>query len=686
MKSRASRGSLARCTGFVIAGLMLAAISPSSLANGAPESEDNARSLAPWPPDLPLPAAKPMGGWIETARVVQPCHTTGWLVVSQHKTWAKKLRDEFGFNVISISIPDSHNATADPISPAYGYDKAGKFRYDDPVFAEAMESFRAAGMHTILYSSLMHCGHTRTWETGQLGKEHPDWSQIDAKGAAVMEYGRPWLCPSSPAFDYCLDWTIKAVRRWKYDAVMIDNNEFFITSNNLPSCYCKHCQAAFRRYVAKRFGPEKARTFLGVQDLQTMCIPTDAESELYRLWKQWRSRVWAEATERFRTALRDVKPDIVLMANAQPLWGNFTLASELQLRNEDASLTESRGMSLTAMSQKMLLCQALGRGRPVFTAPDTWHGDFAQCTKATYVNGVFHDPTLPQSPETIRIQCAIGSAYGAGPWVTFVGISDPTPSAQMVVRQMQLAKRWREASAGATRYANVVSIFSTRQRDFLDGGERSLLPPHLAQLQKAQSPTEPLRDSDLPTFDLAPYRAVIAEGAACLTDEEASVLADWVKKGGTLLATPDVGTCDEVGRRRPSSLLVDLLGVAPSGAHAVGSGRVAWFAAGSDVVKTLRQHVNPIIQIEPKNSEWEATAFRQRQPEQFWVHVIAHGAAAARASQLSLQLPEGVRIADGALWTESGKSAAKMSQQGDRVRASLPAGVPYVIVRLRAQR
>ena len=451
---------LATSLAFSVIGLMPVVFLPL-IARAAAESGSKSHLLPPWPPDLPLPTAKPTSGWIDTARIVQPCHTTGWLVVSQHKSWARRLSDDFCFNAISLSIPDSHNATGDPISPAYGYDKAGKFRYDDALFTQAMESFRAAGLRTMMYSSIMHCGHAWKWETGQLGKEHPDWSQIDAKGAPVVTYGRPWLCPSSPAFGYCLQWTLQAVRRWKFDAVMLDNNEFFTTPNGLPACYCKYCQTSFRQYVAKRFGPEQARVLLGVDSLDAVRIPTDANSELYRLWKHWRSRVWAEATERFREALRGVKPDIVLMANAQPLAGTWAYASERQIENEDATLTETRGMATTAMSRKMQLCQALGRGRPVFSNPSTWQGEWTQCLKATYADGVFKDPTPPQPPETIRIQCAVGLASNVNPWVVFVGLSDPTPSAQVLIRQMRLAKRWQEESVGAEPYTNVVSLFST---------------------------------------------------------------------------------------------------------------------------------------------------------------------------------------------------------------------------------
>jgi hypothetical protein len=225
-----------------------------------------------------------------------------------------------------------------------------------------------------------------------------------------------------------------------------------------------------------------------------------------------------------------------------------------------------------------------------------------------------------------------------------------------------------------------VSIFSTRQRDYLAGGERSLLPPHLEQLRKAQIPVEPLCDRHLPSVELATDRAVIAEGAACLTDREVGALADWVKRGGTLLATPDVGTCDEVGRRRPASLLARLLGVVPSGTHAIGSGRVVWFAAGADLTPILRQYVKPVVQVEPKNSQWEVTAYRQRSPGQFWVHLIAHQMA-ARPSRLSLLLPERVKVARASLWFDSEQRDAAIAQEGRCLQVSLPTGARYIIVK-----
>ena len=74
--------------------------------------------------------------------------------------------------------------------------------------------------------------------------------------------------------------------------------------------------------------------------------------------------------------------------------------------------------------------------------------------------------------------------------------------------------------------------------------------------------------------------------------------------------------------------------------------------------------MKPIVQIEPKDSGWEVTAYRQQHPERFWVHAIAHGGASVRSSQLLLQLPEGIEIARATLWTDSGEQEAQMDSGG----------------------
>jgi hypothetical protein len=144
-----------------------------------------------------------------------------------------------------------------------------------------------------------------------------------------------------------------------------------------------------------------------------------------------------------------------------------------------------------------------------------------------------------------------------------------------------------------------------------------------------------------------------------------------------------VGARDEVGHARRASLLAELLGVPPSGTHAVDSGRVIWFVAGANVAQTLRECAPPLMRIEPHNPGWEVTAYRQRRPEQYWVHLLAHGTAAAKPSQLLLTLPEGIRGADASLWSDSGERRTQIAQEGCCLRISFPVTIPYLIVKVR---
>ena len=54
-------------------------------------------------------------------------------------------------------------------------------------------------------------------------------------------------------------------------------------------------------------------------------------------------------------------------------------------------------------------------------------------------------------------------------------------------------------------------------------------------------------------------------GASGVSTEQAGILTDWVRKGGSLLATYDTGLYDELGRLRPGGMLQEVLGVEMKG-------------------------------------------------------------------------------------------------------------------------
>jgi len=612
----------------------------------------------PLPPDLPLPTAAPTRGWPALARIVQPWGYSQAIAVKDHAIWAARLSQEFGFNTIIMLPPNAHNAiTADRS------DENASMRITDQAFADALEAYRAHGFRIILYTSIMHCGHDTTWESGQLARDHPDWRQVDADGTPVVVYGQPWLCPSTPALDDTIDYTRRLIQRWKPDAVMLDNNEFLHTTAGKPTCHCASCQQRFGAYIAARFGAERARRLLGVADPKTVRIPTH-EGNLFRVWIHWRNRVWAEATGKFRAALRRERPGLVLLANTQYLYPSWLLATNLQYAQEDAVLSESVGLDAAEMSAKMLLGQALARGRPLWN----YLGTFSR-----------KDYRQLRPPETIASISAASLANGARPWIVFYGFERPSPSLDTLGRHMRLARRWIEGSRGVRRWANVVLLFSLRQRDYLN---RTLLPPHLQVLRQAQIQVEPLRDIDLPAFDLTRCEIVIADGIACLADDEGQALARWVRQGGTLLATPDTAWYDPIGRLRPKSLLTDHLGATPPAAKPVGEGRIVWFESGEALVRALAGRAAPALRLERSSSpdEWEFIAYRQENPARLWVHAANHGSASSVKLPFTVRLDPGMQTETVKWWTPRGDLDAPTKQDGCNLHTQLPSGCPYAIL------
>jgi len=65
--------------------------------------------------------------------------------------------------------------------------------------------------------------------------------------------------------------------------------------------------------------------------------------------------------------------------------------------------------------------------------------------------------------------------------------------------------------------------------------------------------------------DLSRYRMIVLPNAACLSSSACSALSEYVRGGGTLVATFETGLYDEVGRRVDRSPLAETFGVAPAG-------------------------------------------------------------------------------------------------------------------------
>ena len=509
--------------------------------------------LPPLAPDIPL-ASLPANGWDWTAgaRILQPWGKSQWEAVVRAAEHAPRLARDFGFNAVIFLPPDAHNAITGPAE-----------HITEAQFAGALAAFRAAKFRILVYSSIMHCGHAPLWQDGTLERTHPEWSQRGPQGEPIRIYGADWLCPSTGAFAYTLDYTAGLVRRYDPDMIMLDNSEFFVAGSGI-SCYCPGCETAFKEYLTRRFGPE-----IDGRPTATMPLPREP-GFLYDLWLSWRNRVWGEANERFRESLRGIKPGLAVISNTQYLRPEPDLATDLIYDHEDAVLSESVGLTMDGMIDKLLLGRALAEGKPLWNYLGTFRAD---------------DLSRLVAPDEIAMNVSTAFACGARPWVVFYGFVENPEANRASLERLASVQAWHGAREKAgdrlEPFAPVLSLVSLASRNYR---RSTLVPGHLASLRREGVCSWIIEAAAIEEGLPAACRILLVEDAPCLSDRAVDAIAEFVRSGGVVLASAETGIADELNRPRPRAALWDKLGLGapPDRPARIGRGQALTWASPED--------------------------------------------------------------------------------------------------------
>ncbi|HEX3601346.1 MAG TPA: hypothetical protein VHU84_14435 [Lacipirellulaceae bacterium] len=136
----------------------------NSVVFATPRVSHLSTDLKQLPPDLPLPVspANP-SPWLRDAIVLQPYGHSEFTAITEADTRALRRKKEFGFNTIVVQSPDSHNTIA----------TAGD-KLTEKQFRAGLVAYRAAGYHTMLYTSVMALGLSPEFQSGAIAREHPN--------------------------------------------------------------------------------------------------------------------------------------------------------------------------------------------------------------------------------------------------------------------------------------------------------------------------------------------------------------------------------------------------------------------------------------------------------------------------------------------------------------------------------
>jgi hypothetical protein len=396
-------------------------------------------------------------------------------------------------------------------------------------FGEMVAGCRKLGMSVIARTD-PHAAHDDVY------RAHPDWIAVDAEGNKRRHWALPdaWVTCTLGPFSFDLMTAVTREIAQKYDIDGIFTNRW----EGSGMCYCKHCTANFR----------KATGF---------ALPrSGGDPRIEQAYREWKENRLFEQWHLWDAEIRKHRPKARFIANS----GGGALSRIDMVR-------------LGKLSSILFADRQARNG----TMPLWINGKYAKEYRAAMgskpVGGIFSvglenayrwKDSVQDGPE-LRAFVADGIANGIRPWFAKFNAK-------------VIDKRWMEPVAQTydwcwrnERYlrnteslARVAMVYSQRTAQKYGGSaaaekvENHTLGFYHALIE-ARVPFEMAHDELLQ--EAAPkFKLLILPNIAALSDKQCAQLTDYVRHGGSIVATHETSLYDETGKQRKDLGLADVFG------------------------------------------------------------------------------------------------------------------------------
>jgi hypothetical protein len=367
---------------------------------------------------------------------------------------------------------------------------------------------------------------------------HPDWISITRDGEPRRHWANAdlWVtCALGPYnFEFMDQVHREIVATYKVDGIFANR-----WAPQGGDCYCVHCQKNFRDAT----GRELPRT-------------SDARDPARRQYLEWRAARLTDLWKHWDATVRAANPEARFIPNGPP---TMKAAGELALI-QFADYQARRGLTAPWMNGRHAkeYRAVMGR-RPI-------GGIFSVGLEEPYR---WKDSV--QSEPEIRLWVAEGTANGMRPWVTkFSGVLYDRRWLPMVERIYDWHYRHERYLRNEEPLARVAILHSEQTETYHPGvapGDRAadhMLGMYHALIE-ARVPFEYVHEAFLTPDRLDRFKLLILADAAALSEAQCAAIRDYVKRGGSLMATFASSLFDEIGQRRADFGLADVFGVSFGG-------------------------------------------------------------------------------------------------------------------------
>ncbi|MGA2601581.1 MAG: beta-galactosidase trimerization domain-containing protein [Bryobacteraceae bacterium] len=405
----------------------------------------------------------------------------------------------------------------------------------DP-FGELVAGCRKLGMNVIARTD-PHAAHQDVYDA------HPDWIAVDAQGNKRRHWADPdlWVtCALGPYnFVFMTDVTREIVSMYQVDGIF--SNRW----SGHGMCYCEHCRENFKK-------------FSGL-DLPLLTNPLDPARRQYIVWRQARLfelwRIWD-------AEIKKVNPNASFIANA----GGGAL-SDLDMKTI-GQLAPTLFADRQAR-QGLMPPWANGKNGKEYAATMGRKPIVGIFSVGVEENYRWKDSV--QSADEIRMWVADGIAHNLRPWFTKFNGKVIDHRWLPVVEDLYGWHYRNERYLRNERSLARVAIVYSQQTATFYGGERAeaMVEDHALgfyqALVEARIPFDMVHDHLLDAAHIDRYRTLILPNIAALSTAQCKQLAEYVERGGNLVATYETSLYDEWGVHRENFGLASLFGASYDG-------------------------------------------------------------------------------------------------------------------------
>ena len=422
------------------------------------------------------------------------------------------------------------------------------------MFEETARECRRAGLHVYAYTGYGHPFMEIGWVDSH--PEYADWVMRDAKGKPYGTYGyhygwaeRQKTCRLSDAYRAAIRQIVREYCSHDIDGVYFDAPSAY---NYFGFCFCNSCRRNYPKFTGF--------------DIERLLSPNDRAASI--AWYEWAQHCTREDLLDFRKIIHG-SGKFMLCHNANTWYGN---ALKEQYRIPDGFMVEHAIQIHERLMHGML---GSSMARPYKKLPQMYLGSYcvANFNQPPHLKPwAVHDANLEDGDEILMEGFANLASGGIPLYATlnrlYFGIgSGSAEPVKEVFRLMTQAEHLIKDSTPVARVSVVptwgaLQLWRTKRQTFNLEMSQALF---LAMLDSGIA-VDAQPSTEMSSQWLDSQKVIALCGASGVSPADVEMIAGWVKRGGSLLATYDTGLYDEAGEiRKDGGALRDVLGVELTG-------------------------------------------------------------------------------------------------------------------------